>query len=133
MIHDEMIHGGFATSAPACRNRSPGRIERETPLVPQVIAEGVWDEACEWLGTRLPVSWIRHLTNRAEVLYLRNPRFRCRLQEPGDRGRDWLWAFNRHWLAALIHQKRPNLFQRLPGSFSNGTALRRNTSGSCGS
>ncbi|HAB19046.1 MAG TPA: hypothetical protein PLX89_02350 [Verrucomicrobiota bacterium] len=125
MLHDDLIHGAYATSAPGDRNRSLGRIECETPLLPEVIAEGVWGEACELLRSRLPVSWIQRLADRAETLYVRNARFRRRLQEPGNRGRDWLWAFTRHWLAALIHEHRPHLSNQLPSCFSNGVAISR--------
>ncbi len=39
MLTDEMIHGTLP-------RRSRPRIEKETPIVPQAVAEAVWEEAC---------------------------------------------------------------------------------------
>ncbi len=95
MIADEMIHG--APAGP--RNRR--RIEDDTPIVPEAVAEAVWEEACVWLNEQLPREWIRRLAVRANVAYTRNTHFHRTLRRQGNAGRDWLWAFSRHWLAAL--------------------------------
>ena len=117
MLHDDMIHGTFTDS------RSEGSIERETPLLPRVVAEAVLAEASEWLDSPLPPSWIDELAARAEEVYDANARFRRTLRSRGDEGRDWLWAFTRHWLAALLQQQAPHLHLRLPASYSTGHNL----------
>jgi hypothetical protein len=48
MLHDDMIHGSFAVP------RSAGQIERDTPILPRVVAEAVWEEASVWLDARPP-------------------------------------------------------------------------------
>lgn len=99
------------------------RIETDTPIVPRAVAMSVWAEACAWLGEELPRQWANRLAARADTIYRRNPHFRARLQRGGDAGRDWLWAFTRHWLAARIKQYRPELHVRLPASYNVGGDL----------
>jgi hypothetical protein len=96
LVEDQLIHGDWP------RWSKPPRIEHETPLVPQAVASAVWEEASLWLGEELPRPWLARLTERAEAVYASNARVRRRLRTPGNGGRVWLWAFTRHWLAALI-------------------------------
>jgi hypothetical protein len=121
MIEDQMIHGGWPSSIH--RWVEPARIEQETPLVPRAVATGVWEEAVAWLGEELPREWQARLTERAEALYANNGRVRRRLRGPGNAGRDWLWTFMRHWLAALLWRHRPDLHARLPAAFNVGCPL----------
>lgn len=100
-----------------------GLISDETPLVPQAVAAAVCAEAQGWLAAPLPAAWVARLTVKAERVARRNPRFRRLLRRPGDAGRDWLWAFMRHWLAALLRRHRPALYARLPGDYARGRAL----------
>ena len=99
------------------------RIEVDTPIVPYAVAAAVWEEASAWLGAELPLSWIGQLTERAYNVYANNSRFRSLLQRDGDAGRDWLWAFTRHWLSGLIWKHRRDLHARLPSSYTVGRAL----------
>ena len=62
-------------------------------------------------------------TRRTEVIAWHNPRFRRLLRQPGNAGRDRLWAFMRHWLSALILKHRPDLHRRLPSSYNVGHPL----------
>ena len=117
LAEDRMVHGGWP------RWPGPSRIEHDTPLVPQAVAVAVWEEASLWLGEPLPRRWIAQLTARANTAYGGNDRFRRLLRRHGNAGRDWLWAFTRHWLAALIRKHRPELHARLPGSYSVGHPL----------
>ena len=117
MIFEDMIHG-----APA-RSRARRRIEHVTPVVPRAVAEGVWEEACVWLDEALPPAWIQRLEVRANVTFTRNARFRQTIRRGGDAGRDWLWAFMRHWLAAMIRRRDPRLYARLPAEYSAGREL----------
>ena len=99
------------------------RIEVDTPIVPHAVATFVWEEACVWLQEELPREWVTRLTVRANLLYARNARFRALLQRDGDIGLDGLWAFTRHWLAALLKKYRPGLYAKLPASYSGGAVL----------
>lgn len=111
-------------AAPRMRARKPRpRIEADTPIVPRAVVESVWEEAGAWLGEELPRRWVWRLAARANVVYARHPRFRKALLRSGNAGRDWLWAFARHWLAAMIRKSRPELFARLPGDYRVGHDL----------
>lgn len=68
-------------------------------------------------------SWIGFLAERAEVIYAHNARFRQLLRQRGNAGRDWLWAFMRHWLSARIGEYHPHLHARLPASYCVGHEL----------
>ena len=112
----------------ACRRYVPRRcrrrwIERDTPIVPGAVAQAVWQEASAWLDVELPREWIRRLAVRADVIFFNNPRFRQKIRGQGDSGRDWLWMFVRHWLAAMIRKRSPQLYARLPASYSAGGDL----------
>lgn len=95
-------------------------IVAETPLVPRAAAEAVWEEACELVGEELPGEWIVVLIEKAEVIYSRSTRYRRRLRGSDRSGRDWLWAFMRHWLAALLLEHRPAWYARLPVRYAVG-------------
>jgi hypothetical protein len=82
------------------------RIERDTALAPRAVAVAVWEEAGRRLGTELPRVWIDVLAGRAGEIYAHNARFRRLLRRKGDAGRDWLWAFMRHWMLALVLRSR---------------------------
>jgi hypothetical protein len=85
--------------------------------------EAVCEEAAVWLGQPLPRRWIRELTAYANTVYACNPRFRRNVRAKGNQGRDYLWAFTRHWLTALMWDRRPQLHARLPDSYSIGHPL----------
>jgi hypothetical protein len=103
-------------------NRVP-QMELHTPLRPRAVAEAVWEEASVWLNEPLPHRWLRELIAEANTIYANNPRFRRKLRGNGDTGREWLWMFTRHWLAALLHERRPHLHRRLPASYNTGDSL----------
>jgi hypothetical protein len=116
MITDDMIHGSIA--------RPPRRrIQNDTPIVPRAVADAVWREASVYLKAELPQAWVRRITIRANLVYQRNARFRALLRKNGDAGRDWLWAFTRHWLAALLRKHQPALHAQLPESYNVGEEL----------
>ena len=98
-------------------------IERDTPIIPAAVAVAVWEEASAWLDVELPREWIRRLAVRADVIYFHNPRFRRKIRGSGNTGRDWLWMFTRHWLAAMIRRREPQLYARLPASYGTGCDL----------
>lgn len=116
MIAEELMHG------PSARRRAR-RIDEETVLIPRAAAEGVWEEAQAWLHQALPRRWVRELVAHANTVYAHNAGFRRKISGQGDAGRDWLWTFMRHWLAAIMRQRRPQLFARLPAEFCIGRDL----------
>lgn len=107
--------------------KPPPRIEIDTPLVPDAVAVAVLEEATVWLAESLPRSWRNELAERANAIYARNAQFRQRIRGPGTRGRDCLWAFTRHWLAGLLCEHRPHLYERLPDSYYSGYPLPEKT------
>ncbi len=119
MLHDDMIHGSCAGTRPS------RRIETDTPALPHVIAACVVEEASAWLREPLPAAWVSQLAARAETAYERNEPFRRRIRGKGDTGRDWLWAFMRHWLSARLLRRRPDLHRRLPSGYHVGRELNR--------
>ena len=114
MIIDDMIHGSFTC------NR---RIDETTPIIPRAIAEGVCEEAGVWLQQPLPRRWVRELVAHANTVFARNAQFRRKVCGQGNAGRDWLWMFMRHWLAALLKNRRPQGFARLPAGYPAGGDL----------
>ena len=58
-----------------------------------------------------------------EEIQTHNPRFRRKIRAKGDKGRDYLWAFARHWLAGLIWERRPHIHALLPASYNCGHSL----------
>jgi hypothetical protein len=104
---------------PPCRTR----IEDDTPLHPRAAAELVCEETSLWLAEPFPPEWAGELAERANVVYQHNARFRQLLRRHGDAGRDWLIAFMRHWLYALLDSRRPDLCHRLPRSYAVGREL----------
>jgi len=98
-------------------------ITNDTPLVPRAAAEGVWEEACAFLDEELPREWIGLLAEKAEAIYAHGPRFRRRLRHSGDTGREWLWAFMRDWLDALLQEHRAEFYRRLPARYCVGGAI----------
>ena len=98
-------------------------IVSDTPLVPRAAAEAVWEEACLLVGEELPREWIALLIEKSETIYGRSTRFRCRLRSPDHSGRDWLWAFMRHWLADLVLEQRPAWYSRLPARYAVGSSV----------
>jgi len=95
-------------------------VQRETGIVPSAVAGAVCEEAGHILGLPLPVAWVSELAEHAEVVYQHNPRFRRLLRRPGNAGRDWLQAFTRHWLWAILASRRADLLSRLPASYAIG-------------
>lgn len=90
--------------------KPPHDIQSDTPIRPQIIAVCVWEEAGAWLG-------------EANTVYANNERFRRRIQGKHGHGRDYLWMFMRHWLAAKLWEHRPHLYARMPAAYSLGQEL----------
>ncbi len=103
--------------------------EDETGVLPEVVAQVVWEEASRWLGVSLPKSWVIQLARKARNRYKHDSRFHAILLGPEASdfnytfGRDSLYVFMRHWLAALLLRHDDALYRCLPASFANGHEL----------
>ena len=109
---------------PARSSTRRPQLEVDTPLAALAAARCVLDEAAVLVGRPLPERFAARLAHRARRVYAHSDSFRRRVRGSGDRGRDQLHVFLRHWLAALLHEKRPTLFRRLPAAFANGLPCR---------
>ena len=99
------------------RGSLPTALERETLLLPEAIAESVVAEAVRYLDAELPEGFAERLAARAYHLYPRNRHFREVLNRPGNRGRDSLRLFMRHWTCGWLKRGRSPLYKRLPRDF----------------
>ena len=103
----------------------PG-IERQTQLMPWIIADSVLGEASRWLDTGLPPEWADWLDARAERCFARHGQFHRLISARGahgNAGRENLYKFMRHWLAGRLARERPALYRRLPWAYALGRAL----------
>lgn len=98
-------------------------IERDTLLMPWVIADSVLGEASRFLNAELPEEWADWLDQRAERCYARREHFRRLIRQKENAGRDYLYLFFRHWLAAKIKRERRGLYRKLPRDFGLGKRL----------
>ena len=100
----------------------PG-LERDTQLMPWLIAESVCAEVSRFLGIELPARYAAWIEARAEVSYAKPGHFRKLMRGRGNAPRDWLRACMRHWLAGLLGTERPDLYECLPDTYALGHAL----------
>jgi len=107
----------------AWRSSLPTPLERETLLLPEAIAESVVQEAERFLKAELPADYAARLTAKAHHLYPRHEHFHKMLNRPGNRGRDNLYVYMRHWTASWLKREGRRLFQRLPYSYCLGRRL----------
>ena len=67
------------------------------------------------------------LVKKAEAVYTSNGSFQKKLRAKGNAGRDWLYAFMQHWLAAELKKRLPDIFAQLikdlPG-YANGQPMK---------
>jgi hypothetical protein len=104
----------------------PG-LERDTQLMPWLIAETVCDEVSQFLGVYLPARYAEWLEAKAELCYSGRRRFYKLMRGRGNAPRDWLYAFMRHWLGSILHLERPDFSCCLPMSFARGKRLAHGT------
>jgi len=108
-----------------------GGISSDTQILPGVVADTVIRELIGYFWddkeiTNLIFKDIRKLTKllmkHAEAVYESDDRFRKTLQSRGNKGRDSLYSFMRHWLAAEIKKSRKlnHLYPLLPAGFALG-------------
>jgi hypothetical protein len=98
-------------------------LERDTLLWPEAIAESVVAEASRYLHAELPADFPTRLATKAYHLYPRHRHFHKMLNRPGNRGRDNLYVYMRHWTASWLKRERSPLFKRLPWEYALGRRL----------
>ena len=111
----------------AWRESLPTPLERDTLLWPEVIAESVVAEASRYLRAELPADFPSRLAAKAYHLYPRHRQFHKMLNRPGNRGRDNLYVYMRHWTASWLKRERRALFKRMPWEYSLGRPLKTET------
>lgn len=99
-------------------------IEKDTPIVPFVVADDMCHEVSLWLGEdELPRSWKVRLAVRADVVYYHRRQLRQGARRSGRNGLNYLRAFMRHWLASMLYHRRPDWARRLPADYARGADL----------
>ena len=101
----------------------PTPLERDTLLTPEWVAECVVQEVERFLKAELPENFAERLAAKAHYLYPRHKHFNKGLNRPGNRGRENLLMFMRHWTAGWLKRERSALYKKLPCSFGNGQRL----------
>ena len=91
--------------------------------MPDAIAESVVLEVEDFLEAALPVDFADRLAARAHYLYPRSRHFKELLNRSGNRGRDLLYMFMRHWTTGWLRRERYDLGKKLPDSFAMGHRL----------
>jgi hypothetical protein len=104
-----------------------GMISDSTVLLPYIVANCVIGELERYLHPEKEFEdhekLADYLADRAEHVYQKNTNFRKRLQcKRNNSGREHLYMFMRHWLAAEMY-KRPGMLDRIPRSFANGLPI----------
>lgn len=89
-------------------------------LVPEVVAVQVMEELQELTEFHVPdpERLVEHLVRQAGEVSAANVSFSRKLR--GRLGREWLYAFMRHWLAAELKRTHPAVFHRLPPRYAVG-------------
>ncbi|HEY5345978.1 MAG TPA: hypothetical protein VIK62_06500 [Verrucomicrobiae bacterium] len=101
----------------------PTALERDTLLTPEWIAESVVQEVERFLKAELPENFAERLAAKAHHLYPRHPHFHKGMNRPGNRGRENLLMFMRHWTASWLRRECSALYKKLPYAFANGQRL----------
>ncbi len=114
---------GAATRQRRPTTQLPTQLERDTLLTPEWVAECVVQEVERFLHAELPENFAERLAAKAHYLYPRHKHFHKGLNRPGNRGRENLLMFMRHWTAGWLKRERNPLHKRLPYSFGMGQRL----------
>jgi hypothetical protein len=113
------------------KQKTPKNIEDETPILPWIVADAVISElethlACPLRGPECSHELADMLSDHANKIYKHNEQFRKRIRskaDGGDAGRDWLYAFMRHWLTAVAIMRGIRR-ERIPAEFAIGKPIR---------
>lgn len=91
------------------------RLERETMLLPYIIAEIVCREARHHVGSDVPMRYETWLVRRTRQTYATSQSFNRHLRSAA--AREWLYAFLRHWLTARLIREHSILARQLPEGY----------------
>lgn len=101
-----------------------GKIEDDTGIIPEAVADGVLEEFQLETDFALPAEMARtladELATQAQAIYSHNASFAKKIRsnrDHGNAGRDTLYAFMRHWLASALKKQHPAAFKKLPGNW----------------
>ena len=94
-------------------------------LTPEWVAESVVQEAERFLNADLPAGFTARLAAKAYYCYDHHWQFHKLLNGAGNRGREALFMFMRHWTAGWLNKDRSPLYKKLPRSFGMGQQLPR--------
>jgi hypothetical protein len=104
-------------------------IETDTSIMPDIVAESVCDEAARLLNVNsMDPGFIGYLVKYANEIYSHNPHFRKNIRSEnnhGNAGRDYLYAFMRHWLASELIKSGFNRKILINSGFSMGAPADR--------
>ena len=98
--------------------RSRVSIEQDTIILPHVVADTVSREVIA--GGDLQNQAAAWLAARADEVYLANEDFAKKVRASGNKGRDYLYMFMRHWLASWLKKNAPAVSRSLPSEYANG-------------
>ena len=109
-------------------------LTRETVLLPEIIAEAVIGELERYLRTKFGTGQnlqesvpglVDSLAKRAEDCYAANRKDSFGRNLRGRNGREWLYAFMRHWFSGELLHTPPFQYdsQLIPDTFKMGQEL----------
>lgn len=98
-------------------------IENDTPIMPCVVADSVVEHVEAHFGIALGRSASDRLVEHQAALYTNSATWRKKMRAKGDKGRDTLYAFMLHWLAADIEKTHPQVSRRIGSAAWYGTPL----------
>ena len=111
-------------------------IEIDTPILPVVVADCVIQEVVGMFANKEDmhthpdlIALYEHrygiadmLARKAERIYSasNHKRFTKVIRSAGNKGRDYLYMFMRHWMAGVIHSRYPGIWPYIPDGFKIG-------------
>jgi len=121
----------------ASKNAAPRavrNIEDDTPILPHVIAEQVVREFVIYMHELHQIDLMEqsadaeeYLDNFAQQVYKNNESFRKNIRAKGNKGRDTLYAFMRHWLSGYAKDHWPQAYRLIPSGFKIGEPMPKTT------
>lgn len=110
----------------AARKPYSRTIADDTPMIPEMVADSVFDEVAMFRGRGLPdeAKLSQLICDQANRSYQHNETFRKKVRGRGNSGLEYLRMFMRHWLSSDLKRLHPEIFKELPKSFHVGKSLR---------